>query len=278
VTSIDVGGRCWRYAYDAPHVPYCHPVTTPAGHVLSRDAPANHPWHHGLWFTIKYVNGDNFWETLDDFGVIRHADPPRVDDDSLVGALAWIRPDGETVVLDERRRLTHTDLDASAYAIDFSTELEARGALELDRTPYQGWGGYSGLAFRGRADFHDTGFSVDGGEQQEQEAITGERGRWLDLSGLVGGADGDAPAGLAIFDAPTNPNHPVPWYGHTSGAVYGEEGQSNFCNAAFLWDGPRSLTPGETLAFDYRVIVHDGVWSSEQLAAAYDTWTEGASS
>jgi hypothetical protein len=276
VTSIDVGGPLWRYAYDAPRVPYCHPVTTPAGRVLSRDAPTSHPWHHGLWFAIKFVNGDNFWEELDDFGVIQHTDRPRVDGHSLVGALAWIRPDRATVVLDERRRLTHTDLDASAYAIDFHTELEARVAVELDRTPYHGWGGYSGLAFRGRADFQETRFRVDGGAAQA--AVTGDRGRWLDLAGLVGGADGDAPAGLAILDAPTNPNHPVPWYSHTGGAVYGEEGQSNFCNAAFLWDGPLSLAPGETLAFDYRVVVHDGVWSSEQLAAAYDAWTAGASS
>jgi Family of unknown function (DUF6807) len=211
VTSIDVGGRLWRYAYDAPHVPYCDPVMTPAGHVLSRDAPPTHPWHHGLWFAIKFVNGDNFWEELDDFGVIRYTDPPRVDGHSLVGALAWIRPDGETPPSTPKR-------------------VSWKSARPRKARP------------------------------------------------LLGGADGDAPAGLAILDAPTNPNHPVPWYGHTSGAVYGEEGQSNFCNAAFLWDGPRSLAPGETLAFDYRVIVHDGVWSSDQLAAAYDAWTARASS
>ncbi len=48
-------------------------------HVLTRDAPDDHPWHHGLWFTIKFVDEDNFWEEMAPYGVLRHDGPPEVE-------------------------------------------------------------------------------------------------------------------------------------------------------------------------------------------------------
>ena len=101
--------------------------------------------------------------------------------------------------------------------------------------------------------------------------MTGDRGRWLDLSGLIGG-DAGAPVGIAMFDAPGNPNHQTPWYGHTDGAVYGEAGRTNFLNAAFLWDGPVALAAGETLTFDHRVLVHDGIWDAARLETEHAAW------
>ena len=84
-----------------------------------RDAPDDHPWHHGLWFTIKYVNGENFWETYDAYGVLRHVDPTTIH---------WIRPDRETVVIVEERRLEEVDLgDDDAYALDWTIDADAAG-------------------------------------------------------------------------------------------------------------------------------------------------------
>src|SRR5690606_36318968 len=59
----------WTANWDVPR-PFVHPVRTPAGAVLSVDAPDDHPWHHALWSTIKYVNGENFWEEYDEFGLL----------------------------------------------------------------------------------------------------------------------------------------------------------------------------------------------------------------
>ncbi len=267
--ATERAGR-WTYHWRAPTKPFFHPVVTPAGHVLTRDGTTSHPWHHGLWFTIKFVNGENFWEEIEPFGTLHHAAAPAVDGPSLAGAVRWVRPDGSVIVEDERR-LTHADLAPDAYALDFHLELTARAAVELDRTPYVGWGGYSGLTARGRDDL-DATFLLDGDTARARDAVTGDRGRWLDLSGLVGG-DAGAPVGIAMFDAPGNPNHPTPWYGHTDGAVYGEAGRTNFLNAAFLWDGPVALASGETLTFDQRVVVHDGVWDATRLEAEYAAWT-----
>ena len=51
-------GLLWRFNYDpALDVPYFHPVNAPGGGTLTWDRPADHPWHHGLWFSWKFING-----------------------------------------------------------------------------------------------------------------------------------------------------------------------------------------------------------------------------
>ena len=57
---------------------------------------------------------------------------------------------------------------------------------------------------------------------------------WLDLSGSIEGGE----AGVLLLDHPHNHRHPVPWYASTKAATYGDEGWSNFANAAFLWHAP----------------------------------------
>ena len=81
--------------WDAPR-PYVHPLTTPAGSVLSVEAPADHPWHHALWFTIKFVNGENFWEEYGEFGTLRTS-TVTVTDDGVRAEIDWIAPDGAAV-------------------------------------------------------------------------------------------------------------------------------------------------------------------------------------
>jgi len=250
----------WTYNPDHRKRPNVHPLATPSGAVLTRDAPEDHPWHHGLWFTIKFVNEENFWEEYDAYGVLRH-----VDDTTL----HWIRPDRETVVLVEERTLTHVPLDDGAYALDWSTTLTPQADVVLDRTPFTTWGGYGGLALRGRGDWTDTRLLLADGEARER--ALGERSPWCDLSGAVDGGE----AGVLFLDHPDNPSYPVPWYASTRAATYGDEGWSNFCNAAFLWDGPIEVAAGASLPFRYRVVVHDGTWDAAACTVAWEAWTGG---
>jgi hypothetical protein len=237
-----------------------HPLATPSGAVLTRDAPDDHPWHHALWFTIKFVNEENFWEEVPPYGVLRHVDPT---------TLHWIRPDRETVVIVERRTITEVDLGADAYALDWSITLEPKAAVVLDRTPFTTWGGYGGLSLRGRPDWTDTRLLLDDGSTHDR--VLGTRSAWCDLSGRVDGGEG----GALLLHGPANPRHPVPWYGSTRAATYGDEGWSNFLNAAFLWDEPLSLDAGEALPLSFRVVVHDGAWDTERCATEWARWTGG---
>jgi hypothetical protein len=248
----------WTYIADhrRPHV---HPLRTPAGIVLTRDEPDDHPWHHGLWFTIKFVNGENFWETYDSYGVLRHVDDTTIH---------WIRPDRETVVLVETCVFTEVDLDGGGYALDWDVTLVPEVDVVLDRTPFTTWGGYGGLTLRGRGDWSDTRLLL--GDGTTHDRVLGEPGDWLDVSGTVDGAD----AGVLLLHHPDNVRHPVPWYASTRADTYGDEGWSNFVNAAFLWHEPLSLAASEPLRLRFRVIPHDGTWDTARCATEWSRYTD----
>ncbi len=53
----------WQFNYGPDlNVPCFHPVRVSDGPVLTWDRPADHAWHHGLWFSWKYINRVNYWE------------------------------------------------------------------------------------------------------------------------------------------------------------------------------------------------------------------------
>jgi len=259
-----------RWAYDWSHRrhPMVHPLRSPAGDVLTVDGPADHPWHHALWFAIKFVNGENFWEEYDAYGVTRHVAPPEVTASSVTGRLEWIRPDRSTVVLRERRRLVHVPIDDDTYAIDWDIELVAAVDVLLDRTPFDHWGGYGGLTLRGRPDWHDTRLTGPDGDHGLR--ALGVRAPWCDLTGEV--AETGRSAGVLVLDHPDNPSYPTPWYATTRSSAYGDEGWSNFLCAAFLWDGPQTVGAGEALSVRHRVIVHDGTWLAARCQHEHERW------
>ena len=176
---VPVGAGGWTYVWDHPRKPHAHPIATPSGFVLSQVEPADHPWQRGLWFVVKYVDGDNFWEELPrswdpaGYGVQRHVERPRHDGDTIVGDLEWVRPDRTTVALREHREMRTVVLDDDAYALDWDVTLTAPSDAVLDRTPHDGtWGGYSGLAFRGRAEWTDTRLLLDDDDGRPGRAPT----------------------------------------------------------------------------------------------------------
>jgi Methane oxygenase PmoA len=273
--SVSAGAGGWTYVWDHRRKPHLHPVATPSGLVLTRVEPPDHPWQRGLWFVVKFVDGDNFWEEGDPagWGVQRHEAPPRLVDGAVEGELSWIRPDRTTMAIRERRRLRHLALADDAYAIDWDVALQAPRDAVLDRTPFNGmWGGYSGLAFRGRGDWSGTRLLLD--DDVPCERVAPRRSPWCDLSGpaSVGGPAG----GICVLDHPHNPAHPVPFYAasRVPGPGYGE-GWANTLYPAFLWDGPLRLAAGDTLRLRYRVVVHDGLWDAERCAAAWAEYADG---
>jgi len=252
--------------WNAPR-PYVHPLTTPAGGVLSVEAPPDHPWHHALWFTIKFVNGENFWEEYGDFGLLHTTRVGPDDDGGLRAEIDWTAPDGRSVRLQEVRTLHVRTVDADTYAIDWTEVLEVDDDTVLDRTPFTTWGGYGGLTLRGAPDWSDTTIRLADGA--ERDRALGERSPWLAIEGTA--AATGAPAGVVILDHPDNPRWPTPWYASTRADTYGE-GWANFVNAAFLWDEPLEVRAGVPLLLRYRVLVHDGAWTTERIEAERARW------
>jgi hypothetical protein len=238
--------------------PFFHPVTTPSGRCLSRAHPPDHPWHLGLWFAVKFVNADNFWEEIEPFGKVISRTPGRAD-----GVLDWVTPDGRRPLIEHRTIATR--LDGDATCVDWHIRLTATVDVLLDRTPYNGvWGGYGGLAFRGAGDWSETSI-VLAGESAPCERVVGRRAPWCLLS--------SEEAGVLLLDHRANPRHPTPWYGSTRNRIYGEEPWSNFINAAFLFDEPLALGSGNTLDLRHRVLVHDGRFTPAECESRWEDFS-----
>jgi hypothetical protein len=249
------GDPRWSYSSDPPK-PHVHPLRAPDGAVLTRDVTPDHPWQRGLWFAVKFVDGENFWEEVAPHGTQRHADPTTVE---------WVRPTGEVVIV-EHRTVRGIELGDDTYALDWTTELVPTDDVVLDRTPYTTWGGYGGLALRGAGDWTDTRLLLPGGAATD--AVTGAPARWCDLS--------SAERGVTILDHADNPRHPVPWYGNVRNPLYLTDEWTNFLNAAFLFHEPMTVAAASPLVFRYRVVVHGRAWDAARADDAWAAFVDGA--
>jgi hypothetical protein len=252
-----------RYVYAGAPKPYFHPLLGPGGLPLTLYEPHDHLWHRGLWFTIKFVNGENFWEEQPPFGTQETDPEPRIDaqpDGSVAVSsnMLWRRPEGEIALLERRQWIWSATEDG--FAIDWSSTLTPTVDTLLDRTPYTTWGGYGGLAFRGTRGLGATRFLTPAGER---ERMRGERAPWCDLSGRLDGGP-DLSAGICFLDPPTNVRHPTPFYGHPA--------PGSFLNAAFLFHDPLHLSKGQMLTLRYRVLVHDGIWDAARAQAEWEQY------
>src|SRR5690606_6733080 len=139
-----------------------------SGPNLAWARPADHPWHYGLWFSWKLVNGVNYWEedrttghgegrtTVTKLELERRRDHSARIDMEVSYHLATDPP--ERFVLKERRTLEiSAPNEKGAYLIDWQAVHESGSEpVRLDRTPLPHEprgsvsGGYAGLSFRFR--------------------------------------------------------------------------------------------------------------------------------
>jgi hypothetical protein len=241
-----------------------HPLVTPAGHRLTGFEMSDHVWHRGIWFTIKFVNGTNFWEEQAPFGVQQSSSEPTCEmiDRDRVRTTHRVRWNSEAtgVVIDERRQMV-----LSAGVIDWSTELRAEKDLTLDRTPYTTWGGYGGLSYRASRELHDVNFLLPNGDTVA--SLAGQPHDWTMMQASVDGAGTGQRVSIGMIDHPSNPRSPSPWYNKSGNGF-------NYMNAAFLFHEPLSAKRGESLKFNYRICYRDGVWTRDefrQLAEQFRT-------
>jgi hypothetical protein len=261
----------WQFNYgNNLDVPYFHPLTAVAGQPLTWDAPPDHVWHHGLWFSWKFINEVNYWElnpaTGKPDGRTQWSDvrvETRDDHSARISLKLGYRPaTGDRVVLEEERLIAISPPEPTGvYRIDWSSKFVAGSdQVVLDRTPPQNraWGGYAGLSVRFARDFTERrAVNPSGPVVFNADSRHRSRATAVEYNGLL---EGNA-VGIAFLDHPDNGRHPTPWYLIDSPVM-------GFMNAALLQDEALSIKPGETLTLNYRLIVHPGRWDGDQLEAA----------
>ena len=245
----------WRVVADpAEGKPYFHPLATPGGIVLTDLRPADHPWHRGLWWSWKFINGLNYWEenrqTHRGEGatdLVKSKLQPHPDGSAELEFAINYHPWNAPTVLAEKRTVKILAPKNDGYELNWTSEFTALTDVTLTRTPLPGepngvsWGGYAGLSLRLNPATRTWAFMNSDGTAGVG-ALHGKPASWVKFS-----AGPDAPA-VTIFDDPQNLRTPSLWYTNQ---------QMPYFSPALLFAKPLTLASGEKLLLRYRILITD---------------------
>src|SRR5258708_6244301 len=283
--------------------PVLYPLRTATGTIVTRGFPleqrpgerVDHPHHAGLWFNYESVNGIDFWnnseaikpETAPKMGTIVQRSIVSAKSGSEQGDLDvetdWVTFD-KKVLLKEQTHFVFrggpgfrsvdriTTLRALDTKVDFKDEkdgllgLRVVRALEIPSDKPEGL--YTDASGRATtvAKMDNTG--VNGtyltSEGKKGDAAWGTRGRWCNLSGLVG----EGPVTITILDHPANPGFPT--YCHARG--YGLFAANPLGQKVFS-EGKQecsfSLSPNASGTCVYAFLTSAAIATPEATEAAY---------
>ena len=245
------------YVMETNARPYLHPVRDPVGRVvLTEDRPADHPWQHGIFTGFHRVNGVNYWK--EDEGkqrFVRLLDLRETSDVSWRALVELVSTNGEVVLEEEDTFTLHAPESPDSYLIDFELLLRAK---EKDMNFGKFFVG--GLAVRmpwDKANPRQTHLNSNGLRGRECEQ---QRAAWCNVER----AFGNETFGVAIFDHPTNPNHPCGWRADEQGLINP--------NISALADW--SLPANQSIRFRYRLLIYRASATRDQLAKEFETFTQ----
>ena len=135
----------WQFQYSKNLTkPMFHPLALADGTVLTWDTPPDHPWHHALWFSWKYLNHANYWEEgrggRESQGITewRNVTVTRGRDFSaLIRMDLGYHEPARPPVLTERREIRISTPREGQYHLDWTMIFTAQDQdVELNRTHY----------------------------------------------------------------------------------------------------------------------------------------------
>ena len=244
----------FRFAEDQQR-PFVFPVIGPSGRSLTRMGhphdPVTHSHHNSVWFSHQFVGGVNFWE--DGPARIAHLRVLRFEDGDDVAFAetenAWLDKEGKAV-LHDRRRVSVKPLAEKEWLLLLDLQLEARTAdVPLGESAF----GMLGVRMAKTIGVIDGGGTIRNSEGGEGEVGCFRKpARWMDYSGPIANAErgtGNAKIeGIALFDHPQNPNHPVPFHCRDDG----------WMGASLTFPGTLIVKKSEPMRLRYALYIHSG--------------------
>jgi len=271
----------WQFNYNNRYRrPYFHPLTADGSTVTSADPP-DHPWHLGLWFCWKYINGVNYWEYLPDFssaekgykseGVTEIEDISvnhKEDFSTEISMKIKYYPLNGSEVMNEK---SHIHISAllpdKSYYIDYDNIYTAVAEeVVLDRTPVQTepggrtWGGYAGLSVRFSQDMNSP-FLIAASDTTDYK-----KNAWvyMGFNTLTG-----KKAGICMMHDPELTTPETSWY-----IIRTREIPFFYYSPGVIYDGKKTLCKGDSLHLRYRSWIIPGNISKDVLQERYDKFTE----
>lgn len=242
-------------------------VKTISGHTVSIYRPWDHPWHSGMFFSWKYLNGSNFWEAKyhgEENIVVTDSFTPNTDEIGFQQSLSYITYDGETLI--KENRTVQVEEAPNGYLVHWqgsftpaSNSVTLSSSENAKETP---WGGYAGLSFRLNRNYLGPVITTDLGIHTAEEAFA-RPFKWCDYSGKLDGYIEENWAGICIMDQPLNLRYPSPKLTY-------DYKDMQFLSAAILFNNPYVLNKGETLDLNYTFYVHDGKAQKKELSQIWE--------
>jgi predicted dehydrogenase len=272
LTRLEGGKPLWKLSLDpAAGKPFFHPVTVAGGAPLTARSPEDHPWHYGVWFSWKYVNGVNYWEedrtTGKPAGATRwrvaSMDPRPDGTATIVLDVSYVHPSGRVDLTETRTLEVSAPGPDGSYAIDWRAHFKAgaEGAL-LDRTPMPGEpkgqvnGGYAGMSVRFAPEPLAIDYLSTEGPITEFKSDRARPAVPAIAANLSAG--GKAVGGIALYSDPANAGANATWY-----MVNNKE--MRFSCASILAPKPMQLAPGRELKLHYRIAIRRDPWTPDTL-------------
>ena len=281
-TSLNLSNHSeviWQYNYNNRFgKPYFHPLTVNHSD-LTCVSPPDHPWHLGLWFSLKFINGVNYWEYLNDFKspetgfksegiteIVAKKIVANPDFSSDIRMEFNYHPvNGKAVLFEERNlHISAPFLDGSYYIDEEHLFRSLTDSVLIDRTPIigepggQSWGGYAGLSIRFNQDYTSPQIIVPGDSQNY-----GKNDRlYMGFNTLTG-----EKAGICILPDTSHTTKTTSWYliNDTKTPFY-------YFSPAVLYDDKIKLIKGEKLHLRYRIWILPGETGKESLNSRYDQY------
>ncbi len=276
--SISINGQPFSdfYIGSSYPKPFLAPLRTARGLVVTRKYPMesiegesrDHQHHRGLWIGYGSISGVNFWENEFSYKtgnrgkiVIRHVDDlkPGKKSGAISAQFEWRDPGGATM-LEEHRTMTFSG-DKEIRIIDVDAALTAKLAIHFDDTKE----GFFAIRVADSMAEKNGGIMTNSEGAQTEKNVWGKRADWVDYDGTVEGEK----VGIVIFDHPGNYNDPPRWHSRAYGLfAVNPFGVKDF-DSKSTETGGKSLKPGESLRFRYRVIIHPGDVPKKKVADWY---------
>lgn len=271
----------WQFNFNNRYGrPYFHPVVT-AKSILTCVDPPDHPWHLGLWFCWKYINGVNYWEYLDDFKSERtgykSAGITEIKDISFENGndfsakiemnISYYPENGNEVLTEKSQISISSPSENGSFNIDYyNTYTAVADEVILDRTPVQTepggrtWGGYAGLSVRFSQDFTNP-FIIT-----ETDNTDYKKNNWVYMG--FNTLTGDT-AGISIIHDPEFTTRNTSWY-----IIRTPQIPFFYYSPAVIYDGPITMKKGDKLHLKYRVLIIPGKTSKENLDKMYKDYLD----
>jgi hypothetical protein len=264
------------YRVDVGNKPFFFPLVGPTGESYTRTYPLeilpdedhDHPHQRSCWFTHGNVNGIDFWSEGNRFGTVRETERKLVVAGPVVGRLVttneWRAADDKKICADERVVTFYRT--KTSRIIDFEFRIvAAEGPVTFGDTKE----GMFGLRVASSMDAaKNAGGKITNAEGLTDANAWGKESPWVDYVGPVK----DKMVGIAIINRPGSFRYPTTWHVRPYGL---------FAANPFGWHdfgrsdkGDYTVPSGQSIAFFYRVVLHEGDTKSANVPALSAAYTK----